>query len=240
MVAQAAVLASPSHAPQTGSRARRRPSSHGLRDVAHHIHDRAASPRRRVVLISFDAGADWIVDRLIAAGKAPAFAALAREGAQADAMISVIPSLTAVAHASLWTGAFPRVARRHRQLHADGAGRRAHAGRAALGLPERRAPRRAHLGYRRAPRQARDGGSGLQRVPVHQSLSGSPDAVRHLRQRAARAAPSSTASWGRTDSRSRSATRRRASRPGTASRSRWLWATRRSRCRRGRRRFLRR
>ncbi len=66
------------------------------------------TPARRVVLISFDAGADWIVDRLIAAGKAPAFAALAREGAQADAMISVIPSLTAVAHASLWTGAFPR------------------------------------------------------------------------------------------------------------------------------------
>ncbi len=65
-------------------------------------------PAPRVVLISFDAGADWIVDRLIAAGKAPAFAALAREGAQADAMISVIPSLTAVAHASLWTGAFPR------------------------------------------------------------------------------------------------------------------------------------
>lgn len=68
----------------------------------------AASPARRVVLISFDAGADWIVDHLIAAGKAPAFAALAREGAEADAMISVIPSLTAVAHASLWTGAFPR------------------------------------------------------------------------------------------------------------------------------------
>jgi predicted AlkP superfamily phosphohydrolase/phosphomutase len=65
-------------------------------------------PARRVILVSFDAGADWIVDRLIATGKAPAFAALAREGAQADAMISVIPSLTAVAHASLWTGAFPR------------------------------------------------------------------------------------------------------------------------------------
>ncbi|MBK5299008.1 MAG: alkaline phosphatase family protein [Vicinamibacteria bacterium] len=65
-------------------------------------------PTRRVVLISFDAGADWIVDELIARGKAPAFAAVAREGAQADAMISVIPSLTAAAHASLWTGAFPR------------------------------------------------------------------------------------------------------------------------------------
>ena len=65
-------------------------------------------PSRRVVFVSFDAAADWIVDRLIARGKAPAFAALARDGAQADAMISVIPSLTAVAHASLWTGAFPR------------------------------------------------------------------------------------------------------------------------------------
>ena len=66
-------------------------------------------PVRRVVLISFDAGADWIVDRLLARGKAPAFAAIAREGAQAEAMISVTPSLTAVGHASLWTGAFPRV-----------------------------------------------------------------------------------------------------------------------------------
>ena len=68
----------------------------------------SSAPTRRVVLISFDAGADWIVDELIARGKAPAFAAVAREGAQADAMISVIPSLTAAAHASLWTGAFPR------------------------------------------------------------------------------------------------------------------------------------
>ena len=73
----------------------------------------AAEPRpatgRRVVLISFDAGADWIVDTLIARGAAPAFAAVARDGAQAEAMVSVMPSLTAVAHASLWTGAFPRV-----------------------------------------------------------------------------------------------------------------------------------
>ena len=68
----------------------------------------APVPAPRVVLVSFDAGADWIVDRMIARGKAPAFSAIAREGAQADAMISVIPSLTAVAHASLWTGAFPR------------------------------------------------------------------------------------------------------------------------------------
>jgi predicted AlkP superfamily phosphohydrolase/phosphomutase len=69
----------------------------------------AAGTSRRVVFISFDSGADWIVDKLIAEGKAPAMAAVARDGAQAEGMVSVIPSLTAVAHASLWTGAFPRV-----------------------------------------------------------------------------------------------------------------------------------
>jgi predicted AlkP superfamily phosphohydrolase/phosphomutase len=69
----------------------------------------ASQPSHRVVFISFDAGADWVADKLIAEGKAPALAAVARDGAQADGMVSVIPSLTAVAHASLWTGAFPRV-----------------------------------------------------------------------------------------------------------------------------------
>lgn len=63
---------------------------------------------RRVVMISFDSGTDWIADRLISEGKAPALAAVARDGASADAMISVLPTLTAVAHASFWTGAFPR------------------------------------------------------------------------------------------------------------------------------------
>jgi predicted AlkP superfamily phosphohydrolase/phosphomutase len=66
------------------------------------------APARRVVFLSFDSGTDWIADKLIAEGKAPALAAVARDGAQADGMVSVIPSLTAVAHASLWTGAYPR------------------------------------------------------------------------------------------------------------------------------------
>jgi predicted AlkP superfamily phosphohydrolase/phosphomutase len=65
-------------------------------------------PARRVIFISFDSGTDWIADKLIAEGKAPALAAVARDGAQAEGMVSVIPSLTAVAHASLWTGAYPR------------------------------------------------------------------------------------------------------------------------------------
>jgi predicted AlkP superfamily phosphohydrolase/phosphomutase len=63
----------------------------------------------RVILLSIDAGADWIFDELLARGAAPAFARLADEGAHADAMITVLPTLTAVSHASLWTGAWPRV-----------------------------------------------------------------------------------------------------------------------------------
>jgi predicted AlkP superfamily pyrophosphatase or phosphodiesterase len=69
---------------------------------------RALKPGPRVILLSIDAGADWLVDQYIAAGKAPAFAALARGGAVADSMTSVLPSLTAPAHATLWTGAWPQ------------------------------------------------------------------------------------------------------------------------------------
>ena len=62
-----------------------------------------------MVLVSFDGAADWILDRLIARGKAPAFDRLARDGARADAMVSVLPTLTAPAHATLWTGVSPRL-----------------------------------------------------------------------------------------------------------------------------------
>jgi len=64
---------------------------------------------KRVVLVSLDGAADWMIDRLIDQGKAPAFAALAKDGAVADAALSTVPSLTSVAHASIWTGAPPSV-----------------------------------------------------------------------------------------------------------------------------------
>jgi predicted AlkP superfamily phosphohydrolase/phosphomutase len=69
----------------------------------------SAPDGRRVVLVSLDGGADWLVDRFIAEGKAPAFARMAAEGAAAEGLLSVWPSLTAAAHATLWTGAPPRV-----------------------------------------------------------------------------------------------------------------------------------
>lgn len=72
------------------------------------LSSQAQAPPRRVVYVTFDAGADWIVDRLLAEGKAPAFTAAAAEGAHADALITTIPTLTAVAHATLWTGTTPR------------------------------------------------------------------------------------------------------------------------------------
>ena len=63
----------------------------------------------RVILVSLDGGADWLIDRWMAQGKAPAFSKIAAEGAVAEAMIAVWPSLTAPAHAALWTGAPPRI-----------------------------------------------------------------------------------------------------------------------------------
>lgn len=65
--------------------------------------------RARVIVLSLDAGADWIFDDLLSRGQAPAFSRMAEEGARADAMITVMPPLTAPSHASLWTGAWPRV-----------------------------------------------------------------------------------------------------------------------------------
>jgi predicted AlkP superfamily phosphohydrolase/phosphomutase len=68
-----------------------------------------APPAARVILVSLDGGADWLIDRWMAEGKAPAFSKIAEEGAVAEAMIAVWPSLTAPAHATLWTGAPPRI-----------------------------------------------------------------------------------------------------------------------------------
>jgi predicted AlkP superfamily phosphohydrolase/phosphomutase len=64
-----------------------------------------APPAARVILVSLDGGADWLIDRWMAEGKAPAFSTMAEEGAVAEALLAVWPSLTAPAHATLWTGA---------------------------------------------------------------------------------------------------------------------------------------
>ncbi len=60
--------------------------------------------------MSLDAAADWIVDDFLARGVLPpdgAFGRMARRGARAEAMIPIAPSMTAPAHISMFTGAYP-------------------------------------------------------------------------------------------------------------------------------------
>lgn len=66
-----------------------------------------AGEDRRVVLVSWDAGADWVVDRLLAEGRLPAVSRMASEGVRAEHMLAAYPSKTAVGHAALFTGCWP-------------------------------------------------------------------------------------------------------------------------------------
>ncbi len=65
----------------------------------------AAEPR--LILISWDGAADWVVDRLLAEKRLPALARLAARGAAAEHSLATLPSKTAVSHAALWTGCWP-------------------------------------------------------------------------------------------------------------------------------------
>ena len=64
----------------------------------------------RVVVVSLDAAADWRVDDLLERGVLPsdgAFARMGRLGARADHLEPIAVSMTAAAHVSLFTGAYP-------------------------------------------------------------------------------------------------------------------------------------
>ncbi|PKG42729.1 alkaline phosphatase family protein [Psychroflexus sp. MES1-P1E] len=66
----------------------------------------------KVVLISIDGAADWILDDLLARNllsKNGAFSTIRREGAYAESMTPVNISATAVSHVSLFTGTHPNV-----------------------------------------------------------------------------------------------------------------------------------
>ncbi|MFQ3586459.1 MAG: alkaline phosphatase family protein [Fimbriimonadaceae bacterium] len=67
----------------------------------------AAAASTRLILVSWDGAADWIVDRLLAEGHLPNVAALAREGVAAEHSITTFPARTAPGHAAIWTGAWP-------------------------------------------------------------------------------------------------------------------------------------
>lgn len=67
------------------------------------------SANPRMILVSWDGAADWIVDRLLAEGHLPTVARLAREGVAAEYSVTTFPARTAPGHASIWTGAWPAV-----------------------------------------------------------------------------------------------------------------------------------
>lgn len=64
----------------------------------------APAAERKVILVSWDAAADWVVDRLLEEGRLPAVARMAREGVSAEHMVAAFPSKTAVGHAAIFTG----------------------------------------------------------------------------------------------------------------------------------------
>jgi predicted AlkP superfamily phosphohydrolase/phosphomutase len=67
-------------------------------------------PARRVVLVSLDGAADWLVDDFLARGVLPpdgALAQMSRTGIRAEAMTPVDPSVTSPSHVAMFTGAYP-------------------------------------------------------------------------------------------------------------------------------------
>ncbi len=72
----------------------------------------ASCPRQRdsspqLIILSWDGAGDWIVDRLMAEGRLPHLARLASRGVAAEHSLSSVPTKTAVAYATLWTGCWP-------------------------------------------------------------------------------------------------------------------------------------
>ena len=69
-----------------------------------------AGPSPKVVVVSLDGAANWLVEEMLARGVLPpdgALARLARTGVRAEGMIPVTPSLTAPSHVAMFTGAYP-------------------------------------------------------------------------------------------------------------------------------------
>jgi predicted AlkP superfamily pyrophosphatase or phosphodiesterase len=64
----------------------------------------AAAPR--LVIISWDANANWVVARLLRGHKLPNVERLAQRGVRAEYVTPAFPSKTAPGHAAIWTGAY--------------------------------------------------------------------------------------------------------------------------------------
>jgi predicted AlkP superfamily pyrophosphatase or phosphodiesterase len=60
----------------------------------------------RLIMISWDANANWVVERLLRENKLPNVSRLAERGVRADYVTPAFPSKTAPGHAAIWTGAY--------------------------------------------------------------------------------------------------------------------------------------
>ncbi len=58
----------------------------------------------QLIVLSWDGAGDWMIDRLLAEGSLPHLARLAAGGVTAEHTVSSVPTKTAAAFASLWTG----------------------------------------------------------------------------------------------------------------------------------------
>jgi len=57
-----------------------------------------------LVIVSWDGGADWVIDRLLKEGKLPNVGKMDHEGMSAERVIPAFPSKTAVSHFSIFSG----------------------------------------------------------------------------------------------------------------------------------------
>lgn len=64
---------------------------------------------QRIIIISLDGAADWVVDKMISDGKMPNLKRMKEEGVYAESVIVSSPSVTAAGHATIWTGAWPAI-----------------------------------------------------------------------------------------------------------------------------------
>ena len=69
----------------------------------------AQTGRPKAIVLAWDGVLPSVVNDLVARGRLPNLAKLIQGGAFADDVVSTIPSKTAVAFASIWTGAPPRI-----------------------------------------------------------------------------------------------------------------------------------
>jgi predicted AlkP superfamily pyrophosphatase or phosphodiesterase len=69
----------------------------------------AAAPSPHLIIISWDANANWVVERLLRENKLPNVSRLAERGVRADYVTPAFPSKTAPGHAAIWTGAYSDV-----------------------------------------------------------------------------------------------------------------------------------